>query len=274
MSQSERRIQRIAVGFAVVAMGVALLAGIVVLTRRADSPREPPAPASRHVQVSDLGKLTPEAVQQDGEGVRVIDQALATALGLAGDDTILAISGRPVAGPPELAAVLHDLEVFRPRSLFVELVRDRARVLERWDLDGDREAARRADPGAGASPGAGPSAPPLDPLIATVKQQSRTIYEVPRSTVDAWLADPTRVLAGGVAAFIAGDGGGFQITAIRPGSIFEALGLQRGDVVRGINGVELESADKVLELIAKSAAEITVDVRRGTQTIIFNYLIQ
>jgi PDZ domain len=268
MSDSERRTQRIAVGFAVVAMGVAVLAGIVVLTRRAESSREPHA--SRHVQVSDLGKFTPGAVQQGGEGVRVIDQALGTALGLAGDDTILAISGRPVTSPSELAIVLGDLEVFRPRSLFVELVRDRARVLERWELDGDREAARPADAGARAPRGT-PS--PVDPLIATVRQQGRTVYALPRSTVDTWLADPTRAMAG-VAVLGAVDRGGFEIAAIRPGSIFEALGLQRGDVVRGINGAELGSADQVLELIAKSAQQITVDVRRGSQTILFNYLIQ
>jgi len=116
--------------------------------------------------------------------------------------------------------------------------------------------------------------PPLDPLIATVKQLDRTTYEVPRSTVDAWLADPGRVMAGSVATFITGNRDGFQLSAIRPGSLFDALGLHDGDVIRGINGVELGSSDQALELLAKSAQRITVDVQRGTQTIILNCLIE
>lgn len=260
MSHSERRIQRIAVGLAAVAMLVALLAGFIVVTRHTGHAT---APASRRVRARDLEKLTPATVQPASEGVRVVDEALGASLGLAREDTIVAISGRLVTRASELEGALHDLEALRPSSLFVDLVRDRARVLERWELDGDREAA-----------GTVPSAPPLDPLIATVKQLDRTSYEVPRPTVDAWLADPGRVLAGSVATFITGPQDGFQISALRPGSIFEALGLQRGDVIRGINGVGLGSADQALELLAQSARQITVDVRRGTQTIIFNYLIE
>jgi general secretion pathway protein C len=260
MSDSERRIQRIAVGFAAVAMLVAVLAGFIVVTRHTVHAT---APASRHVRVRDLEKLSPATVQQASEGVHIIDEALGTSLGLTREDTIVAISGRLVTRASELEGVLHDLAALRPSSLFVDLVRDRARVLERWELDGGREAA-----------GTVPPAPPLDPLIATVKQLDRTSYEVPHATVDAWLADPRRVLAGSVATFITGPQGGFQITAIRPGSHVAALGLQRGDVIRGINGVGLGSTDQALELLAQSARQITVDVRRGTQTIIFNYLIE
>jgi S1-C subfamily serine protease len=268
MSHSERRIQRIAVGFAAAALLVAVLAGIIVVTRHTGHAT---APASRHVRVRDLAKLSPATVEQASEGVHVVDEALGTSLGLAPEDTIVAISGRRVTGASELEGVLHDLAVLRPSSLFVDLIRDRARVLERWELDGARAAAGTVP----SAPPLDPSLdPPLDPLIATVKQLDRTSYEVPRATVDAWLADPGRVLAGSVATFITGPQDGFQISAIRPGSIFAALGLHPGDVIRGINGVGLGSTDQALELLAQSARQITVDVRRGTQTIIFNYLIE
>lgn len=260
MSHSERRIQRIAVGFAAIALLVAILAGILVVTRHTGHST---APASRRVRVRDLEKLSPATVQQASEGVRVVDEALGTALGLTREDTIVAISGRRVARASELEGVLHDLAVLRPSSLFVDLVRERARVLERWELDGDRRAG-----------GMLPADPALDPLLATVKQLDRTSYAVPRATVDAWLANPGRVLAGSVATFITGPQDGFQLSAIRPGSIFAALGLQGGDVIRGINGVGLRSTDQALELLARSARQITIDVRRGTQTILFNYLIE
>jgi len=264
MSHSERRIQRIAVGFAAIALLVAILAGILVVTRHTGHAT---APASRRVRVRDLEKLSPATVQQASEGVHVVDEGLGTALGLGREDTIVAISGRRVARASELAGVLHDLAVLRPSSLFVDLVRERARVLERWELDGDRRA--------GGTPPSAPTADPtVDPLLATVKRLDRTSYAVPRATVDAWLADPGRVLAGSVATFITGPQDGFQLSAIRPGSIFAALGFQGGDVIRGINGVGLRSTDQALELLARSARQITIDVRRGTQMILFNYLIE
>ncbi|HEX2692211.1 MAG TPA: PDZ domain-containing protein [Kofleriaceae bacterium] len=270
MPESQQRIQRIAVGLAVAAMLVALLAVFVVATRRPSEPRAG-VPASRRVAVDDLVKLTPEALQGVGDGVRVIDDALRTSLGLAREDTIVAISGLRVTSAGQLSRMLGDLGAFTPTSLFVELVRDRAPVLERWELDGDLAVA--AHPGAGhGGPRTGhpPSVPPLDPLIVTVRQIDRTTYEVPRSTVEAWTARPERVAAGGS---VLSHPDGIRILAIRPGSILEALGIQNGDLIRGINGVELGPLQRVIEIIAGSTRRITIDLWRGGQTIILNYLI-
>lgn len=279
MVESQRRIQRIAVGFAVVAMLVALLAVFVVATRRFDSSRRDPraaSPARRHVPAGDLAKLTPETLRQVGDGVRVIDDALCTSLGLARDDTIAAISGLRVTSAAQLPQILRDLGALAPTRLFVELVRDREPVLERWELDGDLAAVARADPADashGGPRGSHPStSPPLDPLIATVKQIDRTHYEVPRSTIETWTAHPERVVAGGVSALNNTDG--VRIFAIRPGSVPDALGIQNGDLIRGINGVEINSADQALVLIARGGLWVTIDLRRGGQTVILNYLIK
>jgi S1-C subfamily serine protease len=265
MPESERRIQRIAVGFAVVAMLVAALAVVIVATRHGAA-----SPASRRVQASDLAKLGPETVQHAGDGLRVVDDALGKSLGLAREDTIVAISGRPVTRPSELRAALQDLEAFRPSSLFVDLLRDREPVLERWELDGDLEAARRAEAGPTHSAPSGSS----DPLIATVNRIDSTTYELPRSTIEAWTADPGKLTAGIISARHLDDPDGFQILTVQPGSIVAALGVEDGDVIRGLNGIEITSIDKVLPIIAKSTTRISVDVRRHGQTIILNYLIK
>jgi hypothetical protein len=278
MAESQRRLQRIAVGFAAVAVLVALLAVFVVATRSPEPPRRDRAasPASRHVVAGDLTRRLPDALQPVGDGVRVADDALRTALGLAREDTIVAISGLRVTSATQVSRILHELGALSPQSLFVDLIRDRRPVLERWELDGDLEAVGRddrADAGHGGPRWGRPSAsPPLDPLIATVRQINSITYEVPRSTVEAWTAHPERVSAGGVAALSNADG--IRIFAIRPGSIPDALGIQNGDLIRGINGTEIASADKALEIIAKSTRQITIDLRRGSQTIILNYLIQ
>lgn len=269
MSQPERRIQRFAVGFAALALLTA--AAAVVVMWRTGRPRPNAfAPAGRHVSASDLVKLAPGAIAQADGGVRVTDAALRGSLGLAAGDTITAISGRPVARVHELSGILRELAVLRPQSLFVDLIRGGEPVLERWELDGDLDIARRAELAAGARSGS------TDPRIATVQQIDRTTYAVPRATVEAWTADPSLVTSGGRAVPVvdAGDRSGFKLYALHPGSAYAALGLEDGDVIRAINGTPIESGDHVLELVARSSRQITLDVLRRGQPMILNYLIK
>ena len=265
MSQNERRIQRIAVGFAVIALVTAAVA--VVVTWRTDR-RTSASPASGHVSAIDLIKLKPAVIAQVDGGVRVTDGTLGSALGLSPGDTLVAISGRSVARTYELYGVLRELAMLRPQSLFLDLIRDREPVLLRWELDGDLDAALRADSAAGA-PGGGP-------WIATVRRLNPTTFAVPRATVEAWTADPAQVTSGGRAmpAFDAGAVRGFKLYAIRPGSAYAALGLENDDVIRAINGTQLASGDQALELVARSTGQITLDIVRRGQSILLNYLIK
>src|SRR5882672_1368270 len=100
MSQSERRLPRVAVGFAMVALATVVVA--LIVTWRGDRLRSDAhgAPVSRHVSASDLAKLKPGAVGQVDGGIRVTDATLSSALGLTPADTIVAISGRPVTRVP------------------------------------------------------------------------------------------------------------------------------------------------------------------------------
>ena len=266
MSQSDRRIQRIAVGSAVIALLIAVLA--VIVTWWADR-RPAPRAEGRHVSAAELVKLGPGSLEPVDGGLRVRDAALRGMLGLAADDTLVAISGKPVTRPHELSGILRELAIFRPRSLFIDVLRDRQPVLVRWEFDGDLDTARRAAITAG-QPGA------VDPLVATVKQISDTTFEVPLATVEAWIADPTLVTSGGrgVPVVDVPEQSGFKLYAIRPGAAYARLGLQNGDIVRAINGNAIASANQVLELIAKSTRQISVDLVRRGQPLILNYLIK
>jgi hypothetical protein len=267
MSQRER-LPRVAVGFAAVALATAA-AAVIVLWRTDRLQSGTSALPSRHVSASDLIKLRPGAVVQVDGGVRVADTALCAALGLSPSDTITAISGHGVTRVHELSGILHELAIFRPHSLFIDLIRDRAPVVERWELDGDLDVARRAEL---AASGSGAS----DPRIATVAQIDGTTYGVPRATVEAWTAEPSLVTSGGraIPMFGARDQEGFKLYAIRPGSAYAALGLEDGDVVRAINGTPIGSGDQILELVARSTTQITVDVLRRGQSLLLNYLIK
>lgn len=59
---------------------------------------------------------------------------------------------------------------------------------------------------------------------------------------------------------------GFKIFSIRPGSIWQKIGVQNGDVVKSINGIDLSSPDKALEAYSRlrNANKMSLDiVRRG-----------
>lgn len=70
-----------------------------------------------------------------------------------------------------------------------------------------------------------------------------------------------------VPAFKDGKSDGFKLFSIRPGSVYQQIGLQNGDVIQKINGYEMNSPDKALEVYGKlrDARAISVQLeRRGT----------
>jgi len=70
-----------------------------------------------------------------------------------------------------------------------------------------------------------------------------------------------------VPAFKDGKSDGFKLFSIRPGSVYQQIGLQNGDVIQKINGFEMNSPDKALEVYGKlrDAKSISVQLeRRGT----------
>lgn len=59
---------------------------------------------------------------------------------------------------------------------------------------------------------------------------------------------------------------GFRILNIRNGSLYQKIGIQNGDVIKSINGIDISSPDKALEAYSRlqSASKISIDiVRRG-----------
>jgi type II secretion system protein C len=64
---------------------------------------------------------------------------------------------------------------------------------------------------------------------------------------------------------------GFRILNIRNGSLYQKIGIQNGDVVRSINGIDISSPDKALEAYSRlqSASKISIDIvrRGGNQTL-------
>jgi general secretion pathway protein C len=64
---------------------------------------------------------------------------------------------------------------------------------------------------------------------------------------------------------------GFRILNIRNGSLYQKIGIQNGDVIKSINGIDISSPDKALEAYSRlqSASKISIDIvrRGGNQTL-------
>jgi len=69
---------------------------------------------------------------------------------------------------------------------------------------------------------------------------------------------------------------GFKLYAIRPNSIFGLIGLQNGDTIRAINGMDMTSPDKALEVYTKlrNASHLSVAVERRGENQTLDYTIR
>ncbi|MGZ3691792.1 MAG: type II secretion system protein GspC [Pseudobdellovibrio sp.] len=73
-----------------------------------------------------------------------------------------------------------------------------------------------------------------------------------------------------------GEINGFRILDMQPGSIYEQLGLQRMDVIKGVNGEPVDSIQKAMEMYntLKNGAQVKLQIERGGKTDTFTYDIK
>jgi general secretion pathway protein C len=127
-----------------------------------------------------------------------------------------------------------------------------------------------------------PTGEPVDDLQASIdngiKKTGENTYEIDKSLVDKVLANPMAVAKGArvVPAVKNGKPDGFKLYAIRPSSVYSKLGLTNGDTLQSINGFELTSADKALEVYTKlrEATSLEVEVTRRGKPMTLKYSIR
>jgi general secretion pathway protein C len=123
---------------------------------------------------------------------------------------------------------------------------------------------------------------PVDDLQAQIDNGIKKIdennYEIDKALVDKVLANPMAVAKGArvVPAVKNGQPDGFKLYAIRPSSVYAKLGLTNGDTLQSINGFELTSADKALEVYTKlrEATSLEVSVTRRGKPLTLKYSIR
>jgi general secretion pathway protein C len=111
-----------------------------------------------------------------------------------------------------------------------------------------------------------------------IKKIDDTTYEIDKGLVEKVLVNPMAVAKGArvVPAMKNGKPEGFKLYAIRPTSVYAKLGLTNGDTLTSINGFELTSADKALEVYTKlrEATSLELDVTRRGKPVTLKYTIR
>ncbi|HVU53339.1 MAG TPA: type II secretion system protein GspC [Polyangia bacterium] len=153
------------------------------------------------------------------------------------------------------------------------------------DVNGREEYIELFDKGpapAAAAPAAAAPAPSGDPLAAElqkgIKKTGENNYEVQRGTVDSLLNNMSALSRAAriVPELKDGRAAGFRLFSVRPDGPFALIGLQNGDVISSINGLEMNSPDQALMVYTKlkSASHLSVGLERNGQKITKEYNIR
>jgi general secretion pathway protein C len=113
---------------------------------------------------------------------------------------------------------------------------------------------------------------------AGVEKVAPTQYNVSRVEVDKALADFNKVLteARAVPNFENGVAAGYKIFQIVPGSIYDKLGIQNGDVITGLNGDTINDPGKAFEMLnqLKSSNHLELQVKKDGKVLNYIYDIR
>jgi len=111
-----------------------------------------------------------------------------------------------------------------------------------------------------------------------IKKIDDTTFEIDRSLVDKVLANPMAVAKGArvMPSSKNGEPNGFKLYAVRPSSVYAKLGFANGDTLHAINGMELNSMDKAMEVYSKvrEASSLQVNVTRRGKPVTLSYTIR
>ncbi len=108
-----------------------------------------------------------------------------------------------------------------------------------------------------------------------IEKIAATQYNISRSEVDKALADFNNILtqARAVPNFENGIASGYKLFQIVPGSIYDKLGLQNGDVIAGLNGSPINDPAKAFEMLSelKTANHLELQVKKDGKQSTYTY---
>ncbi|ABS24944.1 conserved hypothetical protein [Anaeromyxobacter sp. Fw109-5] len=150
-------------------------------------------------------------------------------------------------------------------------------------LDFEGGAAASPASGEGGNLGYAPVPPPARPgpgaraPMEGVREVGQNKYEIERNVIDSTLSNLNTIATQAriVPSFKNGAANGFKLFSIQPNSLYASIGIQNGDVIQRVNGYEINSPEKALELYQKlrESQRVTIELERGGQVIRKEYSI-
>jgi general secretion pathway protein C len=114
--------------------------------------------------------------------------------------------------------------------------------------------------------------------LSGIRQSASDTYLIDRREVDHAIENLNSLITEVRAVPFMRDGNnmGFRLFAIKPGSIFERMGLKNGDVVQNVNGTQLTDPSKATGLLGElqTADVITVDLIRQNKPSTLTYNVR
>lgn len=169
--------------------------------------------------------------------------------------------------------------VVRISIKYVDFQNPKTKRVERLSLLSTKAAPRKTASKAKTSTS---KIKPKDELMAMIDEGvnkiSDTEFEIDKNVVDKVLENPMAVARGAriVPSIKNGKANGFKLYAIRPSSVYAKIGLMNGDTIHSINGFDLTSPDKALEVYTKvrEATSLSINATRRGKPISLNYSIK
>jgi general secretion pathway protein C len=127
-----------------------------------------------------------------------------------------------------------------------------------------------------AAPGDGSGDDMQAMIDGGIKKIDDNHYEISKDLVDKVLLNPMGFVKGArvVPAMANNKPNGFKLYSIRPASVYAKLGLENGDTLQAINGMEMNSAEKALEVYTKlrdaTTLEVSITRRNKPDTITYS----
>jgi general secretion pathway protein C len=118
------------------------------------------------------------------------------------------------------------------------------------------------------------------PAVAAggVREVAANHWLIERAKIDAALANLPRLLTQArlIPNFSGGKADGFRLLNMQAGSFFTEIGLQEGDVLQRINGIEVNDPQNLLKAFQqlRNESAINVDLQRQSQPVTLAYEIR
>lgn len=116
------------------------------------------------------------------------------------------------------------------------------------------------------------------PKGSMIKEVSENRYEIAKDEFENATSNIGTLMtqARVVPDLVDGKINGYKVFAIKPGSLYEKIGMKNGDIIKSINGLDVSSPEKALELFQqlKNESEFTVELLRNNSPQTMTYRVR